>query len=133
MAIGGCSPHRRCGFAGWRGCQHAAKAAEDEAAVCLGGADHGAKGGVGHLLATAVFAVPSFTLGTSNAGSTAIGPLGTDTLAAASAAGATGSPLRFRSLVGPTSFLRGQRFTFLDKPAVSAPPVGPTRGCARSG
>lgn len=45
-----------------------------------------------YLLAAAVFAVSSFTLGTAEAGSITIGPFGTDTLTATSAAGANSSP-----------------------------------------
>jgi len=45
-----------------------------------------------YLLAAAVFAVSSFTLCTAEAGSIAIGPFGTDTLTATSAAGAASSP-----------------------------------------
>lgn len=45
-----------------------------------------------YLLAAAVFAVSSFTLGTADAGTIAIGPFRTDTLTATSAAGAASSP-----------------------------------------
>ena len=45
-----------------------------------------------YFLAAAVFAVSSFTFSTANAGSIPIGPFGTDTLTATSAAGATSSP-----------------------------------------
>ena len=45
-----------------------------------------------HLPAAAVFAASFFAFGTAHAGSIAIGPFGTDTLIATSAAGATNSP-----------------------------------------
>ena len=45
-----------------------------------------------HMLAAAVFAASSFAFATAHAGSIAIGPFGTDTLTATSAADATNSP-----------------------------------------
>ncbi len=85
-----------------------------------------------YFMVAAVLAVSSYTLNPANAGSIAIGPLGTDTLTATSAAGAASSPFTLgyfgtagiNGLVSTTPIALGNGGAITFQPNVAIPHAG---------